>query len=417
MTPAELALLLRPLQFFNSHAAGTRDGLLELGNTSEPRVLVWNPEVIGGIWHADRTLAHPGSRTFRPVLGEHSLIWADGQRHRDYRAALSVPLVRQLHTYRGMIAGIVDSFIDDLTPGTKFSLADWTRALALRVMGAFVFGMDDTSFLRPFARWMTRAIGSRPRTLAYRHLRGGLPTAGPELDRLLVEQARAARRDPRTLSAHLLAHDSPVAGMDDDELRDQVVTLLFAGHETTASTAAWALYWLHRHPEIGDRVRAELDRTRADEPGHDGSPLLDAVVSETLRLTPPVPAAGTRKLATDCDLGDRRFRAGTVVMPQIYIAHRSPATFENPRRFNPDRFLDRDGTAYRRPITQFFPFGGGTRHCPGAQLGQLEVREILARVLRRLDLQLVEHRGPVEQLRAHTMAPSPRIRMRVRAYR
>ncbi|WP_236787955.1 cytochrome P450 [Amycolatopsis sp. GM8] len=420
MTPAELALALQPLSYFNT-LADRGAGLIEIRTQPQPRILVSDPKAIGAIWQTDRTLQHPGSRSFRPVLGEHSLIWMDGDRHRDYRKVLNGPLARDLDTYRAMIAGIIDQSIATLTAGTEVPLADWTRTVAMRVMSTFVFGTVDDEVVEPFTHWMDQAIGSRPRTLAYRYLRGGLPTADQQLNHALVRHAkRAADRDPRTLAAHLLAPDGPLAAIRDgdrrdQELRDQLVTLLFAGHETTASTAAWALVWLHRYPDIAERVRAELSHVPDDGIAPGSAPLLHAVISETLRLTPPVPAAGTRRLTEARELGTRRFAAGTIVTPHIYVTHRRPAVFNQPQRFDPHRFLDARGRFRRPPIDEYFPFGGGSRRCPGAQLGQLEVAMILIRALRHMDLEMREPRGSNEQLRGHTMAPSPRVRLRVLA--
>lgn len=412
MNRTELALALRPLSFLDGHA-DLAEACLEVRARPERRLLVWHPDAIDQLFHADQRLGHPGSRSFTPLLGPRSLLWQEGPRHSAYRRVLGAPLRgRNLDGYRGLIARTVDSAIDALTPGTEFSLAAWTRQVALRIMTRIVFGRADEELLRPFAGWMERALGSRPRTLAYRYLRGGLPLPDRRLEDLLVRSARsAARTDESTLAGRLLAPGSPFADIDDQELRDQLVSLLFAGHETTASTAAWALFWLDRHEAIREAVRAEA-ATADDGSTVEGMPLLQAVVAETLRLTPPVPAAGNRLLTRRCHFGGHELDAGTVLTPSIHLAHHRAESFPEPHRFDPHRFL-----GHRVPASRYFPFGGGIRHCLGSQLGQLEVRMIVAGLLRRREIRSVNPRYGVPQLRGHAMAPSPKLKMRVTSCR
>ncbi|WAL63478.1 cytochrome P450 [Amycolatopsis cynarae] len=408
MNRTELRLALRPLAFMDAQAHRA-EGLLELRSEPQRRLLVWHPDAVERIFRADQGLHHPGSRSFRPLLGERSLLWQQGERHTAYRRVLGAPLRgRRLAAYRGLVAGTVHDEIDELGEGTEFGLADWTRRVTLKIMGRIVFGHADAALLTPFATWMDRALGSHYRTLAYRFLKGGLPLPDPELERLLVRGAReAARENPESLAGRLLEDQGPFAGLDDGELRDQIVSLLFAGHETSASTAAWALYWLDRHDTIRQEVLAEL-ASGADGFAADEVPLLQAVVQETLRITPPVPAAGNRVLTGDCPYHGQTLAAGTVLTPSIHLAHHRADSFPEPQRFDPRRFLGR-----KVPSSVYFPFGGGTRHCLGSQLGQVEVRMIVAALLRRREVRCVNPRAGVPQLRGHAMAPSPKLRMRV----
>jgi cytochrome P450 len=409
MNPTELRLALRTLPFLDAQA-DRPEGMLELRAQPQRRLLVWHPDAIEQLFRSDAQLGHPGSRSFRPLLGPRSLLWQEGARHTAYRRVLGAPLRgRRLQDYRAVIAETVHDAIDALRPGTEFALADWTRRVALRIMARIVFGRADDTLLVPFAEWMDRALGSHYRTLAHRYLKGGLPLPDRRFEERLVHAARtAAREDPTTLAGQLLAESSPFAGIDDGELRDQLVSLLFAGHETSASTAAWALFWLDRHEHLRRRVLAELAESDGDGATVDDSPQLQAVVQETLRLTPPVPAAGNRVLTEDCPYRGGTVPAGTVLTPSIYTAHHRADSFPDPRRFDPRRFLGE-----RVPAHHYFPFGGGIRHCLGSQLGQLEVRMIVAALLRRRDVRCVNPRAGVPQLRGHAMAPSPKLRMRV----
>jgi hypothetical protein len=407
MNRTELQFALRTLPFLDARA-DLPEGLLELRPAPEQRLLVWHPDAVERIFRTDQRLRHPGSRSFRPLMGPRSLLWQEGDRHTGYRRVLGAPLRgRRLQEYRGLIAETVHPAIDALTVGAEVKIADWTRQIALRIMARIVFGHADDAMLMPFAEWMDRALGNRHRTLAYRYLKGSLPLPDRSLEARLVRAARtAALENPATLAGQLLAREGPFADLDDGELRDQLVSLLFAGHETTASTAAWALFWLERNASVREGVLAELAATDGD--GSAETPRLQAVVQETLRLTPPVPAAGNRVLTQDCPYHDHTLPAGTVVTPSIYLAHHRAASFPDPHRFDPGRFLGE-----RVPTDRFFPFGGGIRHCLGSQLGQLEVRMIVAALLRRRELRCVNPRAGVPQLRGHAMAPSPKLRMKV----
>lgn len=422
MNRTELHMALRTLPFLDARRE-LGDRAVEL-SADPPKLLVWHPEAIDWIFRHDRELSHPGSRSLRPLFGDDSLLWADGPRHEAYREVLGPPLRgRRLTGYHGLIAGAVHEAVDALRPGTVVSLADWTRRLTLRIVGRLVLGRVDDAVLDAFSAWIDRALGSRSRTLAHRFLRGGLPRSGPDLDAALVRCARdgadpdsrGAGRDPArdtggpaTLASLMLDADGPLADLGDGELRDQIVSLLFAGHETTASAAAWTLYRLDHDAALRRDVTDELADVPDDVPAPARTPLLDAVIQEALRLAPPVTVAENRTLPQDTDLLGRTLPAGTTLTTSIYLAHRQPDAFPDPLRFDPSRFLG------RRPAPRhYLPFGGGTRRCLGAQLGQLEIRMIAAALLRRRDWHCVNPRAGVLRLRGHAMAPSARLRMKV----
>ena len=408
MNRTELRLALRPLRFLDAQA-DLPAGLLE---TRPGRLLVWHHDAVGDIFRADRRVRHPGSRSLNALLGPKSLLWTDGGRHLAYRRMLGAPLRgRRLTRYQATISQTVHAAIDALTPGTVFALGDWTRHVALTIVARIVFGHADHQLLGEFTAWIERALGSRRRTLLYRYLRGGLPRSGQQLDDRLVASAKSTR-ETGSLVSLMLAPGSPLGAIDDAELRDQIVSLLFAGHETTASATAWTLYWLDRRPDLRHDVLSELNASGGDGADAADVPLLQAVLQEALRLGPPVEVAGNRLLVEDTDVGGRLCPAGTVLTPAIYLAHHRAEYFPEPHRFVPDRFL---GT--RSVPDGYIPFGGGTRFCLGSQLGQLEIRMISAALLRRRELRCVNPRAGVPKLRGHTMAPSSRLRLRVTSCR
>jgi cytochrome P450 len=408
MSGAEFHLALRGLSFLDSHARSP-GSVLELRTQPSRRLLVWHPDAVDEIFRADQELRHPASRSLTPLFGRQSLLWADGARHVAYRRLLGPPLRgRRLLDYREIISDTAHEAIDDLIPGTVIGLAHWARQVTLRIVSRIILGRADDDVLVPFATWMEDALGSLRRTLTYRYLKGGLPLSGDELDRLLVQSAKDnAQSWPPTLASLMLNGDKQTGNIDDAELRDHIVSLLFAGHETTASATAWMFYWLDRHEGLRRDVLSEL-ATGADGSDAAKVPLLQAVLQEVLRVAPPVTVGTNRALAEDGELCGRPLAAGTVLTPSIYLAHHRPERFSDPHRFDPGRFL-----GDRVEARHYFPFGGGSRHCLGSQLAQLEVRMITAALLRRREWRCVNPRAGVPRLRGHVLAPAARLRMKV----
>ncbi|GAB2869189.1 cytochrome P450 [Lentzea nigeriaca] len=361
MNRTELRFALQLIPFLDS-VEDFEDGMVKL---RERRWLVWHPDVMAALFRHDRDLRHPPSRTLSPLLGNRSVLWLDGEEHTAYRRTLT-PMLRG-NRYQALIDEMVERSIAELPTGAPVGLATWTRKLTLRIIGRIVFGADDDELLTAFTRWLDRRLGSRVRTLARRYFTPGATRSDPHLDRMLLHRAHIA--EPPALAASLPPED----------LRDQVVSLLFAGHETTASATAWTVYWIDRTPGLAERLLTDES-------------LLDATIAESLRLSPPATLAGNR-MSDD----------GMVITPSIYLAHRRAATYENPHTFDPTRKPPPPGA--------FFPFGGGVRHCPGKDLALLEIRTIVTALLRHRRISLTTPRSCAPQLRGAAMAPPPSLAM------
>jgi cytochrome P450 len=211
-----------------------------------------------------------------------------------------------------------------------------------------------------------------------------------EADQILFAEfarRRAEHRPDRTdvLSLLMAARDEDGEPMSDGELRDEMITLLLAGHETTATTLAWVLQYVLADPEVHARLRAEAVAWDHDgrAPGSGDLPYLDATIKETQRLMPIIPFVG-RRLHEPMRIGGHDLPAGVVASPCIFLTHRRPDLWEEPERFRPDRFLGKRPSPY-----EFFPFGGGPRACLGAAFATFEMKIVLARILARVELRAV----------------------------
>ncbi|MEV6318189.1 cytochrome P450 [Streptomyces sp. NPDC051776] len=355
-----------------------------------------------------------------PAVGEHSLLSLDHEPWQRHRKLLTPPLrARTIAGYRDDIGRIAAQNISQWPVGRPFPLRDRMQEITLEVIMRLVFGITDSERLdrlRPLLHTladpggpytlMLMSAAARDRVLGSRLLRRMpfLPTtrflaARDAVDELLYEEIARRRAEPQenatdVLSRLLAARDDEGRPMTAQELRDELITMLEAGHETTATGLAWTFERLLRNPQVLGRLRTELDR------GQEG--YLDAVVKEGLR-TRPVVYAAPRLLDAPLELGGYRVPAGWAVGPAIPLIHHDPTAFPEPCAFRPERFLgDGAGAANR----SWMPFGGGRRYCVGAQLALLEMRVIIREVLERMDLTAEDPEPERPLIRHVTLVPS-----------
>jgi cytochrome P450 len=296
--------------------------------------------------------------------------------------------------------------------GRAMRVQERTRAITLEVILRAVFGVEaermDTmraaiaGLLAPVNPLRLLAIALRQPSMerptgAFGQALDRLDAAiADELTRRRAQADLASRTD--ILSLLMQARDEQGEAMSDDELRDELVTLLLAGHETTATSVAWAIERLVRHPTQLERLVAEIDATRGR------GEYMTAVVNETLRVRPVVPIVA-RTLMSELDVDGRTLPPGTRVTPSIYLTNRSPRVYDDPARFMPERFLDGAPDTF-----SWIPFGGGIRRCIGASFAQLEMRLMLATILAELTPSLPPGRrvraDERNRRRAITLVPS-----------
>jgi cytochrome P450 len=318
-----------------------------------------------------------------------------------------------------------DHAMEGWRPGDSVDLYDWTRHLAMRIAMRALFGLDpDATGGHDVAREFERGLSFHGEEFILQVLRGpGSPferikSARRILDRLLGDEiarrrAGDARDDVLTMLLH--ATDEDGSRLSDEQVRDQALTMLFAGHDTTTSTVAFLFYELARHPEWRERLAAELDEVTGGAPPTGAQlfgelPLLDQAVDETLRLYPPA-WVGPRRAAVDFEFAGHRVPAGIPVNYSSWASHRLPEVFEDPDEFRPERFAPDERA--KLPKGAYVPFGAGPRICIGMRFGQLEVKAIASRVLARFMLDL-EPGWRLQVRQMPTLSPNGGLPVRVR---
>jgi cytochrome P450 len=406
-----LGLVARPVPFFERLRR-------RYGETFTLRVLragqlvfLSDPPSLKHLFAADRrnTIAPGRNVVLRPVLGDQSLLLQEGEEHLRRRKLMLPPFHgERMRAYEAVMAQATESEIDSWPVGSEFRLHPSMQAITLEVILSAVFGVEEgerrdalranligilATTRSPAAIGMT--VDRMRRLPRYRRVAEMLAAA----DRILFEEISDRRADPDLesrediLSMLVAARFEDGSEMTDAELRDQLMTLLMAGHETTATGLAWAFDLLFRAPE-------KLDRLRDQVIDQEGSDYLDAVIKETLRIRPVVPFVG-RQLREETELGGYELPAGTVVMPAIYLTHTRPDVYPQPHEFRPERFLDGGPDTFG-----WIPFGGGTRRCIGAAFAEFEMRVVLSTILRRAILRPAS--GKPERMVRRNVTLSPR---------
>jgi|1186.fasta_scaffold48866_2 cytochrome P450 len=346
------------------------------------------------------------------LLGSRSLLVLDGEEHMRQRK-LMLPAFHgeRLQRYRGLIDELAEDMLDRWPVGEPFALLGEMQQLTLEIILRVVFGVDDAArhaALRDRIRVLVRYAASDVTGVRYalrafgtlRHWKA-FARAHERADALIYDEIARRRAAPTggddVLSLLLGARDEDGRAMTDRELRDELVTLLIAGHETTATGLAWAFELLVRHPRA---MAALADEARAGE----SERYAGAVAQEALRLHPPV-GMMARRVRRPIVVAGHEVPPGVRLVPGIPLVNRHTATYPEPHEFRPERFLDHGPDSYA-----WIPFGGGIRRCIGASFAQLEMRRVLQVVARRA--QLVPAAAPDRPVRRAIVFP-PRHGARV----
>jgi cytochrome P450 family 135 len=360
-----------------------------------------------------------GASPIAPIMGPSSVITLTGPEHMRQRKLLLPPFHgERMREYEDVIVQATRRSMAEWPLGEPMKLSERTRAITLEVILRAVFGVEAErmgalreaigGLLTPgqtpalLLAALRRPIQARPTGAIGRALDHLDEVTYAEIARRRAQEDLAERTD--ILSLLMLARDEEGQAMTDQELRDELVTLLLAGHETTATAVAWAVERLVRYPDKLRRLVAEIDAGEGDE-------YMQAVISETLRVRPVVPLV-VRVLQEPLEVGGRELPKGARVVPSIYLTNRNPHVYEAPSEFMPERFLDKAPETF-----SWIPFGGGIRRCIGASFATLEMKLILQTVLRELAPSVparggrLSRKGEWNRRRAITLVPSAGARV------
>jgi hypothetical protein len=403
----------RPISFLERNRArfGKRFTIRLLGGP--PFVMLSDPADVKQVYTAPPDVLHPGegARILAPVVGDNSVILLDEDAHLEQRK-LMLPAFHgeKMQALSGLMQEVSEREAESWPRGVPVPLHPRLQGLTLEIILRAVFGLDPGPRLDGLRERLTHILemGSTPMMMLpflQRSLGGHGPWARfarlrEESDALIYELIEERRRDGTerndVLSMLLGARHEDDSPMSDLELRDELMTLLVAGHETTASELAWAFERLARSPAVLARLTAEID---ADE----GEDYLVATVHETLRRRPVLPNSAPRLVKQPVTIGGWDYPPGVCVVANAYLVHHDPAIYPDPYAFRPERFLDEQPGTYT-----WIPFGGGRRRCLGASFALLEMKIVLRAILSRCEVRPGTDGPEVSRRRAITVSPSRR---------
>jgi cytochrome P450 family 135 len=349
-----------------------------------PLVFVSHPDAVKALYSERGHGLPPGrSLSLRPIVGDRSVLLLEGSEHLSRRKLMLPPFHgERMRAYEPIMREAAAREIERWPDSEPFAVHPSMQAITLEVILRAVFGVerrDLADLLRELLR-LTASAQLQFLVLLARRVGGPDPLARfdaltAKIDVILLAEIAERRTDPDTAkradicSLLVEAHFEDGEPMEDREIRDQLLTLLVAGHETTATALAWTLDLLAHHPDALKRLTDEVDA------GEDT--YLRAVIAESLRLRPVVPLAG-RRLTSDMRVDGLDLPAGTDVTPAIWLTHTRADVYPEPYSFRPERFLNGAPSTYA-----WIPFGGGIRRCLGAAFAEMEMRVVLAEILRR----------------------------------
>jgi cytochrome P450 len=382
--------------------------------STPPFVMLTDPEQIREVFTAPPEVLHPGegARILEPLIGANSVILLDEGKHMAQRK-LMLPAFHgeKMERLSGLMAEVAEREVASWPRERPIELHPRLQAVTLEVILRAVFGLDPGERLDAIRARLTQQLefGASPVSmlpplqvaLAGRGRWARFDRVRAETDKMLFElieerRAEAGERDD-VLAMLLEARHEDGSPMSPQELRDELMTLLVAGHETTASQLAWAFARLARSPEVMRRLMAEID-----EGGED---YLEATIQETMRRRPVIPNAAPRLVKQPIEVGGWSYPTGVCLVPNAYLVHHDPEIYPEPYAFRPERFLETEPGTYT-----WIPFGGGRRRCLGASFAMLEMRLILRAVLASSELVAPEPEHEPARRRAITISPRRRAR-------
>jgi cytochrome P450 family 110 len=428
-----MQFIFQPLEYVEGLAKNYGDSITVWGDKGTPIVYFTQPQALQQIFTADASCLDAGrtNRGLGFLFGSNSLLLLDGERHQRQRQLLTPPLHGdRMRAYGETIRTIAQQVMASWEIDKTVAIREPMQEISLRVILRVVFGLDEGQRLEELRQLLSSLLDfiSSPFMSAATFFDFFMKDFGAwspwgwvlrqiqKIDKLiyaLIQERRTESNQNRqdVLSLMMSARDENGEAMSDAELRDELITLLVAGHETTASTLTWAFYWIDRLPEVRQKLLAELATLgkNPDPTTVTKLPYLSAVCQETLRIYPIVMSATPRITRSPMSIMGYDLPEGAVIVPSIYLAHHREEVYPQPKQFQPERFLEKQFSPY-----EYLPFGGGHRRCIGLAFAQYEMKLVLATVLMRFQLSPTNKRSQRPVRRGMTMAAPVGMRMVVK---
>jgi cytochrome P450 family 110 len=443
----KLQWVFKPDQYMDLAAKQAPDIFLADIASGSEYVFVNHPEAMRQIITSDRHkffASGKDNQLLKPLVGENSLLLIEGDRHKQRRKLLLPPFHgERMETYSQLICDLTHKIINQLEPNQPFIARQVSQTISLQVILEAVYGLQDsdrrrrgeaireawaapnrseelkqriTKLANLFESTLTSAFLFFPwlqKDLGAWSPWGNVLRQQRTIDEAIYQELAIRRIQDNSdrqdiLSLLMSARDEAGESLKDSELRDELMTLMLAGHETTATAIAWSLYWVHRYPEVKAKLQAEIASLGANPQPMELAklPYLDAVCKETLRIYPVAMLTFPRVVQEPMELMGYKLEVGQVLIGCIYLLHQREDLYPEPRQFKPERFLERELSSY-----EFFPFGGGKRRCIGEALAKLELKLVLATIISHYELELISDRPESPARRGVTLAPKTGIRM------
>jgi len=396
-------------------------------------VIIGNPKAIQELFNQDSKFDIGRANDLaEPLIGKNSLMLMDGDRHRRERKLLMPSFHgEKIQVYAKQIIDITEKIANQWKIGESFIVRSTMQKVSLEIILQVVFGLSEGERyeqLKPLLTdWLDMTDSPlRSSMLFLKFLQKDWGTWTPwgkmkqrqqqvyDLLQAEIEEKRIKIKEQTdnqnndVLSLMMAVQDENSQPMTDEELKDEMITILFAGHETTATTLSWAFYQIYQNPDVIEKLQLELKNL-----GENPNPLeiaklpyLSAVCQETLRMYPVLPVLFPRIAKSPIKIAGIEFDAETIFMPSVYLVHYREDLYPNPQQFQPQRFLEKQYSP-----CEYFPFGGGSRRCLGYALAQLEMKLVIATVLSKYQLASLDQQPVKIQRRGFTLAPTGGVKM------
>lgn len=427
-----LQVINNPIKFLEGRAKHCREAFTVrvMGLNSPPVVFFSNPQALKDIFAlpGEKLDFQKATHVFRPLMGENSIILQEGKSHNRQRQLL-MPQFHgdRLQAYGNIICQITEQVTQQWLPGSIISINRYMPDITLQIILQVVFGIEPSdryhelrnllsSLLDDITNpWYSSLFFFPPlqKDLGRWSPWGNFVNRRQQIDNLIyaeIAQRRLENNNSRTdiLSMLMSARDNNGQQMTDIELRDQLMSLLLLGYETTAATLSWAFYLIYSSPNVRDRLNRELDTLGNNhQPDKIANlPYLSVVCQEILRIYPIALICTPRMVKEIVKIQDATYNPGTILVPCIYLAHRHAETYPQLEQFVPERFLNRKFSPY-----EYLPFGGGSRGCIGAAFALYEMKLIIATVMSQWQMQLAQPKAVKPIRRGITIIPAKDVQM------